>query len=334
MKKTIRILSVALVAVMVLSLSAVALADMPSVYIPTKGTKLVLPDLPMDFPLLKTKSNDEVIKLQFSEQPDSATVNWGSPTWTPEVLDVNASGYAEVDREGHPVAPGKWVWNENGYCDEDGNPVGGHATGDAFAAYTATKGNVTVGYGTNGVQIWYVSVKVEDDFYRTGIEGAETVVTWKPVFLGGNDGGNVCFWSDVLDIQVDLLEHGCDPDNFWYVLWDQYSGELSWYVDSIVTTYPAGNPIARIESTRRNDKTNSLIKYIIDYPASETVTYRISYDSDDSVIGGEYRVNGVTKLTTGSKKWIAKWFGDRTKARASKLPGLKAATSFKSPRIK
>jgi hypothetical protein len=366
MKKIIRILSVALVAAMVLSMSAISLADATSVYIPKKGTKAGFPDMPEYF-TLKTKSNDEIIKLQFSEKPDWAGVNWGSPDWAWENLVIDDSGYAELDREGHPTTPGKYVYNNyitckdgNSYIatrdlyrddnwkiyteatDKDGNaytlvckkgeeaPHWLHGTGDkGVTCYTAGKGDVEVGYKNNGVEITYVSLKVEEDFYQTGMEGAVTTITWTPVFLN-----NPCYWADVEDVIAGLIDADCNIGNYNYVMWDQYSDELVWYVSKVVTTYPEGNYITRIESVRRNDKTNSLDAYTIDYATSENVVYRISYDEDDSVVGGEYRVNGTKKLTSGSGKYASKWFGDRSQGRASKLPGLKSAYSFKSPRIK
>ena len=340
MKKIIRILSVALVAAMVLSMSAISLADATSVYIPKKGTKAGFPDMPEYF-TLKTKSNDEIIKLQFSEKPDWAGVNWGSPDWEWEQLVIDDSGYAELDREGHVNSPGKYAWTKKGYTcdpktgklvDKNGNPAPSwaHGTGDKnVTCYNAGKGNVEVGYKNNGVEITYVTLTVEEDFYQTGMEGAVTKITWTPVFLN-----NPCYWADVEDVIAGLIDADCNIGNYNYVMWDQYSDELVWFVSKVETTYPEGNYITRIVSTRRNDKTNSLDSYTIDYATSENVVYRISYDEDDSVVGGEYRVNGTTKLTSGSGKYASKWFGDRSQGRASKLPGLKSAYSFKSPRIK
>ncbi len=127
MKKMTRILSVALVAVMVLSLAAVASAETPSVYIPGKLAKLV--DAFVDdyeFPVLsisttnlkqdgkkKRITEDSVTQLQFSEKPDWAGVNLSSLDggWTN--LDIDESGYAEVPVGELQRQPGMYTWNNN-----------------------------------------------------------------------------------------------------------------------------------------------------------------------------------------------------------------------------
>ena len=127
MKKMTRILSVALVAMMVMSLAAVAQAATPSVYIPGKLAKLV--DAYVDdyaFPTLditttalqgnawvKRITEDSVAQLQFSEKPDWAGVNLSSLDggWTS--LDVDESGYAELAIGELHRQPGMYSWTNS-----------------------------------------------------------------------------------------------------------------------------------------------------------------------------------------------------------------------------
>ncbi len=215
MKKMTRILSVALVAMMVMSLAAVAQAATPSVYIPGKLAKLV--DAYVDdyqFPTLditttalqgnawvKRITEDSVAQLQFSEKPDWAGVNLSSLDggWTS--LDVDESGYAELAIGELHRQPGTWSWS--GYYNEKkgkyisgaSNPNKGdgktwatgktdHSTGGDYP-YSAGKDygnyNVTVNYHRNGAP-YQVAVSLKGvDAFETGMEGAVTTITFELV---------------------------------------------------------------------------------------------------------------------------------------------------------
>ena len=135
MKKMTRILSVALVAMMVMSLAAVAQAATPSVYIPGKLAKLVdayvddyaFPTLDITTTALKGNAwvkritEDSVAQLQFFEKPDWAGVNLSSLDggWTS--LDVDESGYAELAIGELHRQPGMYSWTNSNvtYWDKD-----------------------------------------------------------------------------------------------------------------------------------------------------------------------------------------------------------------------
>jgi len=139
MKKFTRILSAALVAMMVLSLVAVASAETPSVYIPNRVAKLVDIELEdYDYPTLVTKGDTKgsgynvklntegVMHFQFSEKPDwaGAVVSSLDGGWIN--LDVDESGYAEMELEDLHRQPGMWSWSSLYFVDKDGN---WHSTG-------------------------------------------------------------------------------------------------------------------------------------------------------------------------------------------------------------
>ena len=215
MKKMTRILSVALVAMMVMSLAAVAQAATPSVYIPGKLAKLVdayvddyaFPTLDITTTALKGNAwvkritEDSVAQLQFSEKPDWAGVNLSSLDggWTS--LDVDESGYAELAVGELHRQPGTWSWS--GYYNEKkgqyisgaSNPNKGdgktwatgltdHVTGGDYP-YSAGKDygnyNVTVNYHRNGAP-YQVAVSLKGvDAFETGMDGAVTTITFELV---------------------------------------------------------------------------------------------------------------------------------------------------------
>ena len=126
MKNITKILSVALVAMMVLSLSAVALADDTTVYIPARLSKLGVAAVIDDFvyPTLKVKmsstkalgdpcpivAGDEADYLfYFSEKPDWAGASVSSLDGGWISIDVDDSGFGMI--EGPLVRqPGMWSW--------------------------------------------------------------------------------------------------------------------------------------------------------------------------------------------------------------------------------
>lgn len=232
MKKFTRILSVALVAMMVLSLAAVASAETPSVYIPNRLAKLV--DAYVEdyvFPTLVTKgdikvkrdangkeiawrlnTDDGVMHFQFSEKPDwaGAVVSSLDGGWIN--LDVDDSGYAEMELEGLHRQPGMYSWSNTKvtYWDKDcklrfrtdwtaweGGPSykkgelvpkrfygwlygnGGdypYSAGKDYGDYS-----VTVNYNRDG-SASKVAVSLKDvDLFETGMEGAVSTITFELV---------------------------------------------------------------------------------------------------------------------------------------------------------
>ena len=361
MKKIARIVSVALAVMMVLSLSAVSLAeDEATVYIPNKISKLNLPDRPAYIISLKTHTEsapmvdqfgnpimstycrdrythalvqatgtveDAMIELQFSKKPDWAGVIWAEGF---ENLEVDDNGYAVTSMEGHMRQPGTYVWYDD---------AGVKHTGGDYA-FMAGKGPVSVQYGRNG-HINYVDYTVEEDFFKTGIEGCSTVIRYEPVTIMGDS----------------------DPAAKIHM----------WYVSTVTATYPAGNKIVGVSATYRNDEKNKLASYTISFATSETEVYKITYSPNsvsmyedvsgwpkyyfpvtsnqaslrpskqlapgiaihtyyaDTPIYGEYYKNGELKAITGSGDRIDEWFKP---GHGSRVKGLKPLSSFKSIRVK
>ena len=240
MKRFIRILSVSLAAILLLSVAGVSFAakDTP-VYIPGRVAKLGLPDMP-DYLTLKTKTeravmkdrqgnkiyqtetwsvngvevtfpkydyngnpipvygivDDAKIELQFSDKPDWAGVIWADGY---ETLSLDESGYAATSMEGHRLQPGINVVKS--YCD----PMTGRVLkklDDGDYAYLAGKDNVTVQYGRSG-KVNYVEYTVDQDFFRTGMEGASTVIRWEPVEIPTDcyeeEKSKICYLTWCLD---------------------------------------------------------------------------------------------------------------------------------------
>ena len=296
MKHSTRFMSALLAAVMLISISAIAIAeDETTVYIPSRIAKLNLPDRP-GYITLKTQTEstemrnsrgsiryktdargniiydyngnpipligtveDADIELQFSEKPDWAGVIWAEGY---ENLEVDDTGYAVTSMEGHMRQPGTWVWNNpDTTCDpltgeivwrDNGTvaPSWCHITGGDFA-YMAGKGNVSAQYGRSG-KVNYVEYRVEEDFFRTGMEGAYSVIRYEPVTIK-----SICGPED-------------DPDKYT-------RKDTVWYVSSVIATYPDGNYIVEVEADYRNDAKNTLASYKITYATSDKETYKITY---------------------------------------------------------
>jgi len=309
MKKMIRILSVALIAAMLLSLSAVALAADVTVYIPSKLSKMGLPDMlnydgiPTRLISLRTKTDcawtgdyktksdgsikydyngnpikhygvveDAEIHLHFSRRPDWAGVSW-SNGW--ENLEIDDAGDAVTSIEGHPIQPGMWA--ASGPCEID--PETGKSKPSWYVSggdypYSGGKdwGNgLTVNYNwqRNGL-LYQVEYKFDgEDFFRTGIEGATSSIVYKRV----------------------IIETDCGKDGMWYVA-------------QVKATYPAGNPIVAVEADYRNDEKTELCSYRISYATSETEVYKITYAPKTTSVFEDHSTGKVlyNKLVVGYDK--------------------------------
>jgi len=273
-----KILSVALIAIMLLSLSAFAVAeDDTSVFIPNKIAKLGIPDHPINWIQLDTKSpwaaflyidddgdldvgtgavGDE-IELFFSRKPDWAGVIWAEGF---ENLDVDDDGYAVTSREGHMRQPG--TWSASGPCDPLTGIPAWHVTGGDYA-YMAGYKNMTMQYGRSG-RLNYLDVSYEEDYFATGIEGATTVVRYIPAHV--------------------------DTDCGWTIVW---------YADTVKATYPEGNYIAGVEAKYRNDAANTLASYKISYATSETEIYKITYAPSTNTVVEDHFNGAITYIDHG-----------------------------------
>jgi hypothetical protein len=280
MKKITKILSVALVAMMVLSLSAVALADTPSVYIPKRLAKLVEADLgDYRYPTLKVKMSSKVALgdpcpyvageeadylLYFSEKPDWAGANVSVLDGGWINIDVDETGFGMIEGPLHRQ-PGTWI-SQVMYCekDEEGNKIAYYdwpawmfnAQGEwdvdiGDYPYVASKDygpyTSTVNYQRNGAAYAVtVTLKDSEDFFRTNQEGGVMSITFEKVTTE-----TICGRYD-------------RKDTFWYV-------------SNVSATYPAGNYITAISTDWRNDSKQNLASYKISYAVSDNETYKITY---------------------------------------------------------
>ena len=366
MKRRIRVLCTMMAAVFMLSVCELALGDDLKVFLPERISKLNLPEMP-EYITLKTdtdrtatygdaeapenpcpilQTEDAEIRLEFSKKPDWAGVTW-MDGW--ENLVVDEEGRAVTTMEGHSVQPGiratsgpispdtgkpEWRWNDGGDY-----------------AYLAGLGPVTCEYGRRGT-VKYVEYTVEQDYFKTGMNGAVTVIRWEPVSIKNTSEENYVKYETTTTV---------------------------WFVSSVTASYPAGNPITKVKAEYRNDKKNTLSSYEITYALNENESYAITYMpntttifeehnyglflpdnsnlpstifytndpntweeypsgaywhhyTEDEPIYGEYTVNGVTYVS-GSGSNLNKWYtaGHGT---LLKRNGLRGVTSFPSPRVK
>lgn len=357
MKKTTKILSVALVAMMVLSLAAIAQADETTVYIPARAGRLLNGYYVEDyvFPTLSvhtdaawnaaagevTAAEDAITHLQFSEAPDWAGANVNG--WTN--IEVDASGYGEIDP--WKLQPGYWSWSA---YDEMGNTTA-HITGQwTNTPYHAGKDygsySVNVDYAMNG-KAWQVAVTLKDaeDFFKTGMEGGTMTIVFTRV-----------------NVQLDSVKP---------------NGKLAstdvWYISQVSATYPEGNYIIGVEADFRNDAKSNLCSYRVAYAVSEKEIYEITYApktatldettspytvigslvpsggydgkskyihhyNADEAIYGEYYTSrdawsdGSVTAVSGSGSKLNKWYKSGHGAQVRNIK--KGTTSFKSPRVK
>ena len=299
-----------------------------------------------DNPCPVLQEEDGEIRLYFSQRPDWASVIW-MDRW--ENLDVDEDGTAVTGMENHNAQPGIWATSgpEN---PATGKPEWRWNDGGDYA-FMAGLDQVTCQYGRKG-KVNYVEYTVDEDYFKTGMKGASTVIRWEPVSIKNYSEENYVKYETTTTV---------------------------WYVSSVTATYPAGNNIAGVKADYRNDKKNTLSSYVITYAVSENETYAvkympstttiveehnyglflpveswlpstIDYTNDpntweevpsgwylhhytaDEPIYGEYSVNGKTYVS-GSGSNLNKWY---TEGHGSELKksGLRGVTSFPSPRVK
>ncbi len=368
----------------IICLTDAVIAENMTVYIPNRVSRLGLPEMP-DYVTLKTRTEsapmtdkkgnevfqleakededgnkfvdyrlddhgnkipvhgiveDAVISLQFSRKPNWAGVLWWEG-W--ENLDVDEEGYAETSMEDHIVQPGIW---------EGSSPINMVTEKPEYSdyAFMAGFGPLTCEYGRRGT-VNYVEYTVEEDYFRTGMEGASTVIRWEPEHIKNYSEENYVKYETTTTV---------------------------WYVSSVTATYPAGNYITGIQADYRNDRKNTLSSYTITYTVSDKESYTITYmpntatifeehnyglflpdnsllpstiftNNDpntweeyptgayyhhyeaDEPIYGEYTVSG-RKYVSGSGSNLNKWYGEGHGTELKKK-GLREVTSFTSPRV-
>jgi len=304
MKNITKILSVALVAMMVLSLSAVALADETTVYIPKRLSKLVDLDLAeYQYPSLTVKMSSTVAKgdpcpivagedadylLYFSEKPDwaGAVVSSLDGGWIN--IDVDDSGFGMIEGPLHRQ-PGMWSYNgywnakKGKWIDNASNPDPDgetqHKTGGDYPYYAGKDYgdySVNVSYYRNGTAYQVVvTLKDSEDFFRTGMEGGVMSITYKRVTVKSTCG-------PVVDEETGAKK---------YVKYNTF-----WYVDRVSATYPEGNYIIGVEADFRNDTKQNLCSYRISYAASEKEIYKITYAPSTTTV-----LEGVPEILTTYK---------------------------------
>lgn len=275
MKRRIKILCAMMAAVFMLSVCELALGDDLKVFLPERISKLNLPEMP-EYITLKTdtdrtatygdaedpenpcpilQTEDAEIRLEFSQKP-----NWAGVTWMDgwENLVVDEEGRAVTTMDGHAVQPG--IQATSGPISPDtGKPEWRWTDGGDYA-YLAGMGPVTCEYGRRGT-VKYVEYTVEQDYFKTGMNGAVTVIRWEPVSIKNTSEENYVKYETTTTV---------------------------WFVSSVTATYPAGNPITKVRAEYRNDKKNTLSSYEITYAVNENESYAITYMPNTATIFEEH----------------------------------------------
>lgn len=312
MKKFARILSVALVAAILLSISAIAMAETPTVFIPKKVAKLNLPERPA-IPTMETwttpaiptgdpcpilAGEDPVIHIQLSEKPIWGGVNASSLDGGWMNLEFDETGYCEIDMEGLHRHPAYGTYS--GPCDpETGKPSYRGVWGD-FPYTIGFAGGITVYYTANGTAI-KVDQEISEDVFKTGQELVKATVTWTRVVV--------------------KTDCGAAP---------------VWYVSNVSADYADGSDIIRVNAEYRDNAAKTLYTYTITYARDEG-TYTITYAGEsvaaqkivkDQVLSGTFTNGSVTLKTKSGNP--GRWMNGSKNAH---VRGVKSATSFASPRV-
>ena len=316
MKKITRILSVALVALMVLSLTASAVAETPAVKIPAKLSRVksadgvtvpTYDDVSGKF-LWATVTTD--VALMFDRAGNPIMSNWCTDRYTG--LPVQAKG---IDPEGciyisiSPAPDGvQVVWGEGveNLDEENGIYVtereGHRKQPKGFIAYKNWEDGTTttVHYNRDG-SINYVDYTIPDvDFFQTGMEGAVATVRFRPV----------------------TVLTTCPKDETT----DYYHYDWIVYVDQVNVDYPAGNEIVRVETDWRNDTKQALASYRISFATSETEVYQITFSPKSTTIFEDlYGVAAAAGIPTDGKYTEVDTAGGYCLIPSSGIPGTGVA---------
>ena len=326
MKQYARILSALLIVAMLIPVTCVAEINAPAIYIPKKVGRLHLPDMtdlygePLDIIQLKTVTEsipsyeDEFdtdpcpvlpvanarIDLYFSEQPDWAAVNWENG-W--EYLDVDENGHAVTSMAGHRRQPGTHIET---VLDVKTGKYRNVAIGDE--AFSAGKGPVTVYYRRSGKPYRVEYVVEEDDYFKTDMDGAVTVVTYDLVTVQLDCGEwtskdmedpELQKWNDILNNYPTEYMDSSDsdnPDGFNYQMLaiKDYNGnvvatvQLSEDGKAIITDASNGKTI-EITGVMINDQMQLTLNWF-DYSSTDVwyiSSVKTTYPSGNFVVGVE-----------------------------------------------
>ena len=321
-----KLLSIALVAVMLLTVSA-ALADDTTVFIPAKLSKLGVELEPSYMITLTTSADDDGIEFSFSEKPDWAVVVWPEGS---ENLDVDDDGSAYSERDGHLRQPGTYsymdTWSKYDaplYYVSD--PAKADDPSTVKQTFDATQWPVPdktdpSKQATKSRLVWTCDPLTgllynrETDTYYTGAEAQELGIAH---FTGGNyayyAGKGEWSWEYSRDGQINSATHTINTDYFdtglevvkteikysFYKIkvlknkkTDKWGSDSGFYVSSVKTSYADSedSDIVEVETQWRNDDDFSLATYKITYATSETEQYKITYaPATSSTLG--YKTN-------------------------------------------
>lgn len=329
MKKFTRILSVALVAVMVLSLSAVALAETPSVYIPKKLTKLgdffledyTFPTLSIhttgvtgikdadgnkvystvckdaytgEYVQARSITEDSVAQFQFSEKPDWFVAILSSLDGGTRNIELDESGYGELEIGELHRQPGSWI-SQVMFCekDEDGNKVT-YWDWPTWMYNSQGEWSVDVGDYPYIAGKDYGSYSVEVNYHRAG-DAYAVKVTLKDsedFFRTGQEGGTMTITFDKVTVLTKCKNVNTGKP---YDRYDTY-----WYVSNVSASYPQGNYISAVSTDWRNDSKQNLASYKISYAVSDNEVYKITYAPKTTTIyqSGPSYARTFTDLST------------------------------------
>ena len=314
MKKITRILSVALVAVMLLSVSAVALAaDTPSVYIPTKLGKLCdvwlddydWPELeinitgvakikdrygdyvyssyckdpgqPGGMAIAKGITEDSVAQYQFSEKPDWFGVVLSQLDGGWANIEIDENGYGEFEIGELHRQPGVWIKQEMQCVVIDGVK---YTYWDYPSWMYDDQGNWAIkdigDYPYSGGKD-YGDYAADVWYHRDG-SAYKVTITLKDsedFFRTGQEGGMMKITAEFVEIPY-TVKKGADKGKI--------KTTKDWYITNVTAVYPEGNYITEVYTQWRNDSKQNLASYKISYAVSEKETYRITYPPKTTTI--------------------------------------------------
>ena len=313
MKKITRILSMALVAMMMLSLCAVAQADDTSAYIPAKLSKLGLDAILEDFeyPGLSIKITNLAKKYYYDENgkkqyiladpdycldPDASAEN-GAPTGYPQKV-ITEDSVAQFQFDEKPdwfgvnlsSLDGGWQnidIDDNGYGELEIGEL--HRQPGMYTWYASGEGWAVQGSGGDypysggkdyGDYAVTVSYHRDGSAYKVEVElknGVDPFVTGLEV-----ESVKVVFECVpvVTDCYADALvcwemhNHMNEKEEYFLPRPQPMS---VWYLSKVNAVYADGSYVAGVETDWRNDKKQNLASYRVTYAVSENAYYKITY---------------------------------------------------------
>ena len=340
MKKITRILSVALVAVMLLSVSAVSFAaDDTTAYIPARLAKLGLdidiediqyPELSinitaLDKRVVKIENGKPVyqqVKPDYCPKPDGTGYDaklitedsvaqyqfTEKPDWFGVVLSSLDGGWSniEIDDDGYGEFEIGELHRQPGMWSWYNNPTS-HGSGGDYP-YSGGKN-----YGDYSVNVNYHR---DGSAYKVAITFAEPV----DPFLTGMEGGVLTVTYEAVEPITDCYKKALaqwTKDKAEKKYYPKPTSDAVWYLSNVSVKYPEGNYIVGIDTGWRNDKKQNLATYKVTYAVSENAYYRITYAPQTTSI---YE-NHTDKKLDGTATYTVKYKdGDNEKTYVYKVP--------------